>query len=124
MGFVFYDSGIHSNKYNGNLFVEEEREMKCNQCGECCKWVVLDLGQYVNEDKLAHLKMHEGLSIMTEGSHSYLWIMSRCANLTGDGKCKIHDSPDFPKLCKRFPSDAMNWMIPEKCGYRRRGNEV
>jgi len=37
----------------------------------------------------------------------------RCINLDDNGYCKIHKSPDYPKVCGDFKAD------PEYCGSTR-----
>ena len=98
----------------------EKEKLGCKKCGECCKWVMIMMGQHPDVDFLEYVKLHEDMSVQSAEGQTVLWIRSKCAMLNKDGTCKIHEDPKRPEGCRKYPAQMPNWAIPAGCGYRRR----
>ncbi|HEX5417965.1 MAG TPA: YkgJ family cysteine cluster protein, partial [Chloroflexota bacterium] len=45
-----------------------------------------------------------------------------CPQLTADGRCKIHDTSEYPRACAVFPRTPEDLVdVAERCGYRFEG---
>ena len=99
------------------------RKGECHQCGECCRTVNMTvvrdvtLRQHGSRAELERYLSYRGIRVVGEDAAAnalFYEIDIPCSQLTEDNQCKVHDSPDKPLLCLKYP-DAPN-DIPE-CGY-------
>ena len=99
------------------------RTGECHHCGECCKTVNMTvvrdvtLRQHGNLEELGKYLSYRGIRLVGEDvANNYLFyaVNVPCDQLTGDNRCGVHDTPDKPLLCEKYP-----WApddIPQ-CGY-------
>ncbi|MBT5632415.1 MAG: hypothetical protein HOJ13_06770 [Nitrospina sp.] len=40
-----------------------------------------------------------------------------CSELTEDNRCRVHDNPDKPLICHRYPSTKEDIEDISECGY-------
>ena len=100
-----------------------ERVGECVQCGECCKSVNITavrditLSQHGNMEELKRYLSFRGIQVVGEDIEKnllYYTIQIPCSKLGPDNECLVHDSPEKPLICHRYP-----WVrddIPE-CSY-------
>ena len=100
-----------------------ERVGECVQCGECCKSVNITavrditLSQHGNMEELKGYLSFRGIQVVGEDVEKnllYYTIQIPCSQLGPDNECLVHDSPEKPLICHRYP-----WArddIPE-CSY-------
>lgn len=74
------------------------------------------------EDRCLRVKVDEQdaepVKVGHYNGHLVAYVRSRCAQLTDDNQCRIHDTPEFPEVCRRYPTvgDDLTCVKPE-CGY-------
>ena len=84
-------------------------EQKCLQCGTCCKRLRL---QFKLEDEFDELiRVHYGAP-NAEGL--VIRLQHRCIQLDENNKCKIHDDPNRPKICREFLCGAAKGEQPHR----------
>jgi Fe-S-cluster containining protein len=99
------------------------RKGECHQCGECCKTVNLTvvrdftLRQHGNKEELEKYLSYRGIKVVGEDVEANLLFYSidiPCSQLGPDNECLVHDSPDKPLICLKYP-----WFKDdiEECGY-------
>ena len=88
------------------------RNGECNQCGECCKTVnitaVRDLAlqQHGNRGELELYLSYRGIRVAGEDVENNLLYYSLeipCSRLGPDNVCGVHNTPDKPLICYRYP---------------------
>lgn len=96
---------------------------ECHQCGECCKTVNMTvvrdvtLRQHGSRVELERYLGYRGIRVVGEDvdrNALFYEVDIPCSQLTADHQCAVHDSPDKPLLCHKYP-DAPNDI--EECGY-------
>ncbi len=107
------------------------REGECHQCGECCQTVNITavrdvtLRQHGSLEELRLYMKYRGIRVIGEdvGQNALFYeIDIPCDQLTDDKQCKVHDSPEKPLLCLKYPEEPGD--IPQ-CGYRfRKGSPL
>ncbi len=106
---------------NTNMWV---REGECHQCGECCQTVNITavrdvtLRQHGSLEELRLYMKYRGIHVVGEDVQNntlFYEISIPCDQLTEDNQCKVHDSPEKPLLCHKYPEEPGD--IPQ-CGYR------
>ncbi len=99
------------------------REGECRQCGECCQsvniTVVRDvtLRQHGSLEELERYMSFRGIRVVGEDKEKNMLFYTldiSCNQLTKDNTCKVHDSPEKPLLCLKYPEEPDDI---EKCGY-------
>ena len=99
------------------------RKGECHQCGECCQSVNLTvvrditLRQHGNREELEKYLSYRGIKIVGEDIEANLLFYSidiPCSKLGPNNECQVHDSPDKPLICLKYP-----WFKDdiEECGY-------
>ena len=100
------------------------RSGECNQCGECCKSVhitaVRDLAleQHGSLKELSLYLSYRGIRVVGEDVEKNLLFYSLpipCDKLGPDNACGVHNTPEKPLLCHRYPMEPPD--ITE-CSYR------
>ena len=100
------------------------RSGECTLCGECCKTVnvtaVRDLAlrEHGKLEELRRYMKFRGVNVAGEDAERNLLfyeIPISCSQLGTDNTCKVHDSPEKPLICHRYPREPGD--IPD-CGYR------
>lgn len=100
------------------------RTGECHQCGECCKTVNITavrditLQQHGNIEELKRYLGWRGITVQGEDVERNLLFYSMeipCEQLTSENVCKVHDSPDKPLICHRYPWEPDDI---EACGYK------
>ena len=100
------------------------REGECHQCGECCQTVNITvvrdvtLRQHGSLEELRLYMKYRGIIVVGENIEQnalFYEIKIPCDQLTEDNVCKVHDSPEKPLLCLKYPEEPGD--IPQ-CGYR------
>ena len=89
-----------------------ERAGECVQCGECCKTVNITavrditLSQHGNLEELTRYLSFRGIQVVGEDVEKnllYYTIPIPCSQLGPDNECLVHDSPEKPLICHRYP---------------------
>ena len=99
------------------------RKGECHQCGECCKTVNLTvvrditLRQHGNIEELEKYLSYRGIKVAGEDIEANLLFYTidiPCSQLGPNNECLVHDSPDKPLICLKYP-----WFKDdiEECGY-------
>jgi len=99
------------------------RSGECHHCGECCEtvnmMVVRDvtLRQHGNLEELTRYLEYRGIRVIGEDvatNQLYYSIDIPCRQLTGDQQCGVHNTPEKPLLCLKYP-----WAPDDikNCGY-------
>ena len=99
------------------------RSGECHSCGECCETVNMTVVRDVTlrqHGSLAELKLYmeyRGIRVVGEDvakNQLYYSVDIPCDQLTEDKQCKVHDTPEKPLLCLKYP-----WAPDdiENCGY-------
>lgn len=100
------------------------REGECHQCGECCQTVNITavrdvtLRQHGSLEELHLYMKYRGILVVGENIEQnalFYEIKIPCNQLTENNECKVHDSPEKPLLCLKYPEEPDD--IPQ-CGYR------
>lgn len=74
---------------------------ECKQCGECCKFIVLDITGMSKDERL-WLSYHEKCFLFNDK----LIIKVRCKHLVKRNRkyiCDIHNTDKYPQMCKEAP---------------------
>ncbi len=99
------------------------RTGECVQCGECCKTVNITavrdvtLEQHRNRKELELYLSYRGIQVVGEDVENNLLFYSLripCSQLGPDNVCKVHNTPEKPLICYRYPWEKDD--IPE-CSY-------
>ena len=72
--------------------------MDCKQCGECCKFIVLDITGMSDDERL-WLSYHKKCEIIGDK----LIIRVACSHLVKKNRkyiCDIHNTDKYPEMCK------------------------
>jgi len=99
------------------------RKGECHQCGKCCKTVNLTvvrditLRQHGSREELEKYLSYRGIKVVGEDTGANLLFYSLdipCSQLGPNRECLVHDSPDKPLICLKYP-----WFKDdiEECGY-------
>ena len=89
-----------------------KRTGECNQCGEFCKTVNITavrditLRQYGNIEELKRYLSFRRIQVVGEDVDKnllYYTINIPCSQLGPDNVCKVHNSPEKPLICHRYP---------------------
>ncbi len=89
-----------------------ERTGECNQCGECCKVVNITavrditLRQHGNMEELKRYLGYRGIQVVGDDEEKNLLFYSiniPCSQLGPDNECRVHDKPEKPLICHRYP---------------------
>jgi len=76
------------------------------------------LRQHGNVEELEKYLSYRGIRVVGEDvANNYLFyaLDVACDQLTEDNRCGVHDTPDKPLLCEKYPWEPDD--IPQ-CGYR------
>lgn len=88
------------------------RTGECAQCGECCKTVNITavrditLRQHRSLEELKRYLSYRGIRVVGSDEKNNLLFYSMdipCSQLTPDNQCRVHDTPEQPLICYRFP---------------------
>ena len=99
------------------------REGECHQCGECCRTVNITavrdvtLRQHGSLEELRLYMKYRGIRVVGEDvatNRLFYELDIPCEQLTEDNGCRVHNSPEKPLLCLKYPEEPGD--IPE-CGY-------
>ncbi len=100
------------------------RQGECHQCGECCRTVNITavrdetLRQHGNLKELALYLSYRGIRVVGENvekNQLHYAIDIPCSELTADNRCRVHNTPEKPLICYRYPWEPDDI---EQCGYR------
>ena len=59
------------------------------------------------------------VEFVSRGSRLVARMAHTCPQLTTDGRCRIHGSPNFPRACSSFPRTPEDLLeVAEQCSYR------
>ena len=75
------------------------------------------LRQHGNREELELYLGYRGIRVVGEdvtGNALFYAVDIQCSQLTEDNACKVHNTPEKPLLCLKYP-DAPNDI--EQCGY-------
>lgn len=96
---------------------------ECNQCGKCCETinftVVRDMAlrQHGNREELEQYLGFRGIRVVGEDVEQNLLFYTMdvpCSQLAHDKACKLHNKPEKPFICLRYP---MARDDIEECAY-------
>ena len=88
------------------------RTGECNQCGKCCETVNitvvrdLTLRQHGNKEELERYLSFRGIKVAGEDVERNLLFYTMevpCSQLNHDKSCKLHNAPEKPFICLRYP---------------------
>lgn len=88
------------------------RTGECNQCGKCCETVNitvvrdLTLRQHGNREELERYLSFRGIKVAGEDVEQNLLFYTMdipCSQLNPDKSCKLHNAPEKPFICLRYP---------------------
>ncbi len=104
------------------------REGECHRCGECCQTVNITavrdvtLSQHGSLEELRLYMKYRGIRVVGEDVKQnmlFYEIELPCDQLTrdpaGNYGCKVHDSPEKPLLCLKYPQAPDDIT---QCGYQ------
>jgi len=87
---------------------------KCNQCGECCKFLVVGV---LGTSTLRAFYEARGCSVIqSDGETMLIKIHQTCPHLTKQNKCDLHGTKQKPVICSVFPEPGQTDILPN-CGY-------
>lgn len=87
---------------------------KCNQCGDCCKFLVM---QSIDTKANREFLTARGCEILdTAAGMLDVKVNIPCQHLNSDNKCNIHDTDRIPFVCRIFPEPGQEKLLPY-CGY-------
>jgi len=89
--------------------------MKCKRCGECCRYINVEIPKDYNIDLL--FLAARKIKIIRTKSGLILSIPSICPHLTENNLCRIYDNR--PQACRRFPLETNEDFMPKDCAFRR-----
>ncbi|MFQ5672861.1 MAG: YkgJ family cysteine cluster protein [Nitrospinales bacterium] len=96
---------------------------ECTRCGVCCQTVNITavrdvaLAQHRSLDELKLYLSYRGIRVVGEDEKNNLLFYSLdvpCRQLTPDNRCRVHNTPQKPLLCYRYPWERDD---VEECGY-------
>lgn len=102
------------------------RTGECTECGECCKTVnitaVRDIAlvQHGNLEELKRYLGYRGINVVGSDPGKNLLFYSMnipCSQLTPDNRCRVHNTPEKPLICYRYPWEQDDI---KECGYKFR----
>ena len=100
---------------------------ECHSCGECCQTVNMTvvrdvtLQQHGNREELKRYLSYRGIRVggSDEKRNQLYYSMDLpCSELTPDNRCRVHDSPEKPLICNRFPESSGAIEDIKNCGFR------
>jgi len=100
------------------------RTGECHSCGECCKTVNITverevtLRQHGSREELERYLKYRGIRVVGEDIPSnrlFYALDIPCSELTEDNRCRVHDSPEKPLICLKYPWEPDDI---EECGYK------
>jgi len=100
------------------------RQGECHQCGECCRTVNITavrdatLEQHGNLKELELYLGYRGIRVVGEDAANnrlYYAMDIPCSQLGKDNRCQVHNTPEKPLLCYRYPWEPDD---VEQCGSR------
>ena len=104
-----------------------QREGECHSCGECCQTVNMTvvrdvtLRQHGNLEELQSYFSYRGIRVVGDDekrNQLYYTMDVPCSELTADKRCRLHDSPEKPLICNRFPETKEDIEDIKSCGFR------
>jgi Fe-S-cluster containining protein len=104
-----------------------QREGECHSCGECCQTVNMTvvrdvtLRQHGNLEELQSYLSYRGIRVVGDDekrNQLYYTMDVPCSELTADNRCRVHDSPEKPLICNRFPETKEDIEDIKSCGFR------
>lgn len=129
-------SNLGNSRYGGQVIPDEAitfangnkiqvRGGGCRQgCGLCCEYVIVPIDRRVlHSDRLDDwekwLNIH-GIEMRVTPERCEIRIPVECKWLLWDKSCGIHDDPERPEMCGRFPAtpvDILDTGLEEACSY-------
>jgi len=103
-----------------------ERTGECHSCGECCKTVNMTVVRDITIQQHGSLKelelylSYRGIRVVgsdEKRNQLYYSMDVPCSELTSENQCRVHDSPEKPFICHRFPSSKEDIEDTPECGY-------
>lgn len=103
------------------------RTGECTSCGDCCRTVNITamrditLKQHGNLEELKRYLAFRGIKVVGEDAENNLLFYSIdifCSELTPDNQCRVHNSPEKPLLCYRYPREKADLEGIKECGYK------
>lgn len=103
-----------------------ERIGECHSCGECCQMVNMTVVRDITIQQHGSLKelelylSYRGIRVVgsdEERNQLYYSMDIPCSELTKDNLCRVHDSPNKPLICHRFPTSKGDTEDIPDCGY-------
>jgi len=103
-----------------------ERMGECHSCSECCQTVNMTVVRDITiqqHGSLKELKLYlsyRGIRVVgsdEEENRLYYSMAVPCSELTKDNRCRVHDSPNKPLICLRFPTTKQDIEEIPDCGY-------
>ena len=100
------------------------RTGECHQCGECCRVVNITavrdetLKQHGNRKELELYLSYRGIRVVGEDeaqNRLFYAIDIPCSQLGPDNSCRVHNTPDKPLICYRYPWEKDDI---DECGYK------
>ena len=104
-----------------------ERIGECHSCGECCQTVNITvvrdvtLQQHGTLEELKRYLSYRGIRVVgsdEKRNQLYYSMDLPCSELTQDNRCRVHDSPEKPLICQRFPESPGAIEDIKNCGFR------
>ncbi len=102
------------------------RSGECERCGKCCETVNLTvvrdvaLQQHGNLEELKLYLSYRGIQVAgedVENNFLFYSISIPCRQLNEDKSCRVHETPDKPLLCLRYPKEKADVADIEECSY-------
>jgi Fe-S-cluster containining protein len=84
----------------------------CKRCYSATAW------QFGGVAKLFVLPWHSGGGDDEQRNQFYYTMDITCSELTADKRCRVHDSPEKPLICNRFPETKEDIEDIKSCGFR------
>lgn len=78
------------------------RVKECDTCdGFCCKYFIMPLKLHpkIKDDYIKWLELHHGVKVIYHKGKDIVKIPIKCKYLLSDGKCKIFNTEERPKMC-------------------------
>ena len=84
--------------------------MKCNNCGDCCKTVAVEIDTPKTKRDIEDMKwflFHRGINIVVDRKKNWsIEFKTKCKYLDKNNKCKIYNKR--PPVCKKFSAKQCN----------------
>ena len=78
-------------------------EYKCQiQCGDCCRFMLIPVGDRNETDYLRWIKLHKDIKVVMWRGLQCIKLENKCSKLK-DNKCTIYKNR--PEMCKSFRCD-------------------